>query len=46
MIPGILPGEVLQWYVICSLADPIFILLDEQLSIPHFWCHARDDNLA
>jgi len=26
-IPGILPGEVLQWYLICTLVDLIFILL-------------------
>ena len=27
MLPRILPGEVLQWYLICTLVDPIFILL-------------------
>ena len=45
MIPRILPSEVLQWYLICTLTDPIFILLVESF-IPHFWRHARDDNLA
>jgi len=27
MIPGILLSEVMQWYLICTLADPTFILL-------------------
>ena len=29
MIPGILPGEVLQWYLICTLVNLIFIFFGQ-----------------
>jgi hypothetical protein len=47
------PGEMLQWYIICALADTLLlILLSLSLQVltiitkTHFWHHARDDNLV
>jgi len=51
MIPRIPRGEVLQWYLICTLVDPIFRLLFQKFSFintnPHISGIAvGDDNLV
>jgi hypothetical protein len=40
MIPGILSGEVLQWYIICALADSLLFII-----FPHYKCHVNKKQL-
>ena len=50
-MPGILPGKLLQWYIICALADTIYIyiyIFASVLNNYQSWISsiiARDDNL-